>query len=169
MTEHLLSATEFDERTEESVGSWQPEQNNSHHQNAYAFWLQIEDADLQAGVVELQHLLRLGTLFTIPVEPHDVTPHAVANERAAYLIENYAGGIGIARKVFERWRDVLETGIRIAEACGCSRGCPNCIVPPRSTDELDKRRGIALARQLLSSTDRAHDDDLRNGLWEPVA
>jgi len=169
VTEHLWSVTEFDERTSESLDSWQPESNNSHYQNAHAFWLQVEDADSQAGVVELQHLLRLGTLFTIPVEPHDITPLAVANERAAYLIENYAGGIGIARKVFERWREVLETGIGIAEDCGCVRGCPNCIVPPRSTDELDKRRGVELARLLLSSTDRPHDDELRLGLWEPVA
>ena len=171
VTEYLWSATEFNERTEETIDSWQPEPNNSHHSNAHAFWLQIEGADSQPGVLELQHLLRLGTLFTIPVEPHDVTPHAVTSvgEQAAYLIENYAGGIGIARKVFERWRDVLGTGIRIAEACGCVRGCPNCIVPPRSTDDLDKRRGIELARQVLSSTDRPHDDELRSGLWEPVA
>ena len=171
VTEYLWSATEFNERTEETIDSWQPEPNNSHHSNAHAFWLQIEGADSQPGVLELQHLLRLGTLFTIPVEPHDVTPHAVTSvgEQAAYLIENFAGGIGIARKVFERWRDVLETGIRIAEACGCVRGCPNCIVPPRSTDDLDKRRGIELARQVLSSTDRPHDDELRSGLWEPVA
>ena len=169
VTEHLWSATEFDERTDEVLDTWSPEPNNSHHSNAHAFWLQVEDEDSQAGIVELQHLLRLGTLFTIPVEPHDVTPLAVANERAAYLIENYAGGIGIARKVFERWREVLETGIGIAEDCGCVRGCPNCIVPPRSTDELDKRRGVELARLLLSSTDRPHDDELRLGLWEPVA
>lgn len=171
VTENLWSAVEFDERSDETIDSWQPESNNTRHATAHAFWIQLEGDDPRQGVMELQHLLRLGTLFTIPVEPHDVAPHAVTRvgEQAAYLIENYAGGIGIARKVFERWRDVLETGIRIAEACGCVPGCPNCIVPPRSTDKLDKLRGIALAKQLLSSTDRAHDDDLRNGLWEPVA
>lgn len=169
VTESLMNVREYDERSDETIDTWTPETNNANYSNAHAFWLQIEGAGDTDGVIELQHLLRLGTLFTVPVEPHDVIPLAIANDRAAYLIESYAGGIGIVRKVFERWRDILETGVRMAKECSCRRGCPYCIVPPRSRDELDKRRGIDLAARILSSTAVPHDAELRNGLWEPVA
>ena len=173
VTELLVAVREYDERTDETLNTWTPGSNNASYSNAHAFWLQIdrdhsaEDA-AEDGVAELQHLLRLGTLFTVPTEAHDVIAHANPRDGVAYLIESHAGGIGIVRKVFERWREVLETGVRMAEDCECRSGCPNCIVPPRTREELDKRRGIALARRLLSATDRPHDYESADGLWEPV-
>ena len=169
VTDSMLSIREFDERTDQTIVTWVPETHNAQFSKAHAFWLTVESTDIQDGTMELQHLLRLGTLFTIPVEPHDVVPHADARDRTAYLIESYAGGIGIARKVFERWREILETGIRIAEDCRCRRGCPNCIVPPRSKDDLDKRRGITLSKQILTATEQGHDAQLLNNLWESAA
>ena len=169
VTDSMVQIREFDERTDQTIATWTPETNNAQFSKAHAFWLTVEGTDIQDGTMELQHLFRLGTLFTIPVEQHDVAPHADVRDRTAYLIESYAGGIGIARKVFERWREILETGIGIAANCRCRRGCPNCIVPPRSTDQLDKRRGIALAKQILACTEQSHDAQLLNNLWEPVA
>ena len=174
--ELLVAVREYDERTHETLNSWTPDANNGSYSNAHAFWLQIggetdgpaEDT-VDAGVAELQHLLRLGTLFRIPTEAHDVIAHANTSDRAAYLIESHAGGIGIVRKVFERWREVLSTGVQMAEDCPCRTGCPNCIVPPRAREHLDKRRGITLARKLLLATDRPHDDEYVDGLWEPTA
>ena len=166
--ESILSIREFDERSDETTDNWTPESNNATYSNAHAFWIQVGGVDDQMGVLELQHLLRLGTLFTIPVESHDVIPQADGRVQTAYLIESYAGGIGIARKVFERWREILETGIGMAESCECKRGCPNCIVPPRSKEDLDKRRGIALARRMLSDTALPHAAEFREGLWESV-
>ena len=166
--ESILSIREFDGRSDETIDTWTPESNNATYANAHAFWLQTGSADDQAGVMELQYLLRLGTLFTIPVESHDVISQADGRAQTAYLIESYAGGIGIARKVCERWREILETGIGMAESCQCRRGCPNCIVPPRSKEDLDKRRGMALARRILSDTGLPPSAEFRNGLWESV-
>ena len=173
VTEFLASVREYDERTDDTLKSWTPESNNANYSNAHAFWLQLDgdhsaEGAGQNGVAELQHLLRIGTLFTIPTEAHDVIPHAMPRDGVAYLIESHAGGIGIVRKVFEQWREVLETGVRMAEDCECRSGCPNCIVPPRTRQEFDKRLGIALARRLLSATDRLHDYASADGLWEPV-
>ena len=168
-----ITVREYDDRTDETLNSWAPDSNSASYSNAHAFWVQIdrgsstEDA-AGDGVAELQHLLRIGTLFTIPTEAHDVIAHASPRDRIAYLIESHAGGIGIVRKVFERWREALETGVRMAEDCQCRSGCPNCIVPPRARDELDKRRGIALARRLLSATGGPYDYESADGLWEPV-
>ena len=176
VTELLVWVREYDERTNETLDSWTPNSNNGSYTNAHAFWLQTINGGGGlvtgmggGGVAELQHLLRLGTLFTIPTEAHDVIPYSNPNDRSAYLIESHAGGIGIVRKVFERWREVLGTGVRMAEDCRCHKGCPNCIVPPRAQDDLDKRRGIELARELLSLSDGPHDDEVRDNLWVPVA
>lgn len=173
-TELLVSVREYDEHSNEVRRTWTPDSNNASYANAHAFWLEIDTDALSPGVdgngvAELQHLLRLGSLFTIPTEAHDVIPHAKTAEGSAYLIESYPGGIGIVRKAFERWRDVLSTGVRMAEDCLCLEGCPNCIIPPRSREELDKRRGIALARKVLSETEGPHGFALVDGLWEPTS
>ena len=63
---------------------------------------------------------------------------------------------------------MLEKGIRIAASCSCTKGCPNCIVPPRSREDLDKRDGISLARSLRAATENKHDYKFSNGLWEPT-
>ena len=90
----------------------------------------------------------------------------MANQQRVYICENYAGGIGIVQRILAKWRAILEVGIRVAEACACKRGCPNCIVPPRATDELDKRAGCSLARSLLDATQGDADFEFANGLWE---
>lgn len=96
--------------------------------------------------------------------------HAVVSEQTAYIVESYPGGIGIASKALERWRNILKVGIRVADACKCSRGCPNCIVPPRSREELDKVAGIALAHSLLDAAEAPHDFNFAHGgLWEPAS
>ena len=76
--------------------------------------------------------------------------------------------IGIANKVLERWRSVLEVGIGVAERCECLRGCPNCIVPPRSRDDSNEMSGIRFARAVLGTTSHRADFRFRNRLWEPT-
>ncbi len=166
-----LTAVEIvDERNGNVQDSWKPEVNSAQFDNAHAFWLHQENATDEAaeGVAALQHLLRIGALFSVPLDAHDIFPQAVVGEQKAYIVESYPGGIGIARKALDRWRTMLEVGIRVAEACECSRGCPNCIVPPRSREDLSKTAGIGLARTLLSVTERTHDFKFVNGLWEPT-
>ena len=47
-------------------------------------------------------------------------------------------------------------------------GCPNCIVPPRSTDEMDKVGAVEFATTLLAATCDRPTGVFHNGLWEPV-
>ena len=171
ISEVLGSVEEVDERTSEVIDRWVPQVNSARFDNAHAFWLRQENRtdEAAAGVTALQQLLRVGALFSMPLDTHDFFPHAVVREQTAYIVESYPGGIGIARKSLERWRDILEVGIRVADACKCSRGCPNCIVPPRSREELDKVAGIHLAQSLLDATERSHDFNFARGLWEPAS
>ena len=170
ITEAINSIEEVDDRTGGVIDRWQPQINSAKFGNAHAFWIcqEAESDETTPGVTALQHLLRVGAVFSIPLDAHDIFPHAVAKDRKAYIVESYPGGIGIARKVLDRWQSILETGIKVAESCSCGRGCPNCIVPPRSREELDKIAGISLARSLLNSTKNPCDFKFVNNLWEPV-
>ena len=171
ITESLSSVQELDERTGDVLAEWAPQSNSAQFKNAHAFWVQEQRslAVSSPSVNAFQQLLRIGALFSVPLDAHDVFPHAVAKEQKAYVVESYPGGIGIAKKILERWRSVLRVGIDIAVACRCSAGCPNCIVPPRSTDEMDKTGAVQFAEALLAATCDPPTGVFRNGLWEPVS
>ena len=108
-------------------------------------------------------------MFSVPLDAHDIFSHAVPKEQKAYVVESYPGGIGIAKKVLESWREVLGVGVKIALACACGVGCPNCIVPPRSTDDMDKVGAVEFAEALLRATRDEASGVFRGGLWMPVA
>ena len=171
ITEALNSVQEVDERTGEVVDQWIPQANSAKFDNAHAFWIQgnVRSGVSVEAVNAFQQLLRIGALFSIPLDAHDIFSHAVAREQKAYIVESYPGGIGIAKKALEKWQSVLKVGSDIAERCKCARGCPNCIVPPRSTDDVDKSEAIELARDLLATAGHRADYEFRSGLWEPVS
>lgn len=170
IAETLHSIQEIDERTGNIIDHWKPQNNSATFSNAHAFWLQEQKrSDISAGAISaFQQLLRVGALFSVPLDAHDIFPHGVVKEQKAYIIESYPGGIGVAKKILERWRAVLEVGIKIAEECACASGCPNCIVPPRSTEDVDKVAGIEFASSLLRATEHSADYMFRQGLWEPT-
>ena len=85
----------------------------------------------------------------------------------AFYYENYTGGIGVAKKLFEVWRTALEKGIEIAENCPCRKGCQRCIEPAKSYDisnaDIEKMRGVELARELLGEAEKGARRRFRNG------
>lgn len=125
--------------------------------NLHGFWIQFasDGEDERQGIGGFEHLLRVGTSFVIPVDRFDTGTHAEAGSACiAYYFENYPGGIGVARKLWSEWQKALTEGIKIAENCRCSKGCLNCIEPPKSfiSANIDKHAGIALARKALAAT-----------------
>ncbi len=131
--------------------------------------------DYQAGdgIGALEHMIRVGAMFVIPADRFDASTYSqVGNNPEAYYYENYSGGIGIAKKLFEVWPAALREGVKIAEGCGCRRGCPNCIEPAKSYDisnsDIDKGAGIELARRVLDAADGEPDFKWSNGMMIPV-
>ena len=142
---------------------------------SHAFWidlnlvanLEIEDESLYA----FEQLLRVGTIFNIPADTHDTTTHTDKQYKQVFLIENYPGGIGIVKKAFTQWHNILKTGISVAQTCNCSRGCPNCIIPPRyygDDNSLDKQKGIELAEYVIANTPNSPDAKFDVGLWKDL-
>ena len=159
IAERIYSIEEINDHTGKVLREWKPTINSTSFDNAHAFWIQTP-----FNLPVLSQLLRVGALFSIPFDPHDIFLHS--NKEQTYLVESYPGGIGVARKIFEYWREILKVGIDVAENCSCVRGCPNCIVPPRSKDKFNKKVGINLARIFLDEANYSHD--FVNGLWEPI-
>jgi DEAD/DEAH box helicase domain-containing protein len=52
-----------------------------------------------------------------------------AFDPTVFLYDNYPGGIGLSRPLFECRQQVLEAAARLIQACGCDDGCPSCVGP----------------------------------------
>ena len=113
-------------------------------------------------------MIRVGAMFVVPADRFDTSTYSQSNnEPAAYRYENYPGGIGVAKKLFEVWETAVEKGMEIAHACSCRLGCQNCIEPAKSYNisnaDIDKVRGIELATKLLAAAKIGPDRRFRNG------
>ena len=170
ITDMITTIHEVDERNGEELRQWAPQNNSAKFRNAYAFWICERGPDevSPAAVNAFSQLLRVGALFSVPLDAHDIFPHAVARERKSYIVESYPGGIGIAKKIFEKWKLVLRTGIEIATNCRCEIGCPNCIVPPRAANDMNKIEAVEFAGTLGNTADNGTCGKFQNGLWEPI-
>ena len=150
--------------------------SEAHYQNnLHSFWINIPGGELTtAGIGAVEHMIRVGAMFVIPADRFDTSTYSrTGDEPAAFYYENYRGGIGVAKKLFDVWQMALEKGIEIASSCGCRSGCQNCIEPAKSYDisnaVIDKVKGIELAKGLLEQVKNGPDRKFRNGLLVPIA
>ena len=82
---------------------------------------------------------------------------------ALFLHDRYPGGMGYARRCFERFEEIVQTIADVILQCGCEDGCPSCVgsaVPASAMGDLDssvrgripnKSAAAFLLRELLSS------------------
>ena len=139
-----------DDSSEKVLDTWQPTQS-SWNSTGHSMWFHLPESSRDAvGLYSLEQIVRVGVRFVIPADEHDVTTYSGVWDNSVYLVETYPGGIGIAKKAYERWREVLDAGVKIASDCRCRTSCPYCLVPPRKTSDIDKNKGIELAWLLLS-------------------
>ena len=142
--------------------------------NRHAFWVDLPSSErTNEGIGALEHIIRVGAMFIIPADRFDTSTYSRTGDKpVASYYENYAGGVGVAKKLFKILPNVLAKGIEIAEKCKCPSGCQNCIVPAKSYDisntDINKTRGIELARDLLKAMEKGPDKKFRDGLLVPV-
>ena len=140
----------------------------------HSFWIDVPQSTTAVdGIGALEHMIRVGTMFTIPADRFDTTTYSrVGSELAAYCYENYPGGIGVAKKLFNVWDVALKKGVEIAEKCSCLSGCQNCIEPAKSWNisnaNIDKAKGLELAEELLSAVRNGPDRKFQDGLMIPL-
>lgn len=141
--------------------------------NLHAFWLDVEASDeLAKGIGAVEHMIRVGTMFVIPSDRFDTSTLSERDKTFIYCYENYPGGIGIVKRLFEKWDVVLEKGLEIARNCKCVNGCQNCIEPAKSWDmnnpDIDKIRGMLLAEDLLRKHRSGPIARFEDGFMRPI-
>jgi DEAD/DEAH box helicase domain-containing protein len=66
-----------------------------------------------------------------------------------FLYDNYPGGIGLSRPLFEMHSRILEETARLVRSCPCEEGCPSCVGPKGETGDLSKQVAQEILTRLI--------------------
>jgi DEAD/DEAH box helicase domain-containing protein len=162
--------------TNENVGSGDldlPEQQM--HTSAY--WLTVSSNvmaalpfsgdDRRDGIVGLAFAMKNVAQLLLMCDGHDIglsvdggaidrsvrtggaagVPDALAAEPNIFIYDNYPGGIGFSRPLFDMHAQLLQRTSELIAGCPCQSGCPSCVGPEGNTGPNAKR----VALQILTS------------------
>ena len=165
--------------TNENIGSGEldlPEQQ----MHTTSYWLTIPSATMQAlpfggddrrdGVVGLAFAMKNVAQLLLMCDGHDIglsvdggsldrsprkpglgsVPEALAAEPNVFIYDNYPGGIGFSRPLFEMHRLLLERTHQLITSCPCPSGCPSCVGPEGNTGPHAKQVASLILMHLLS-------------------
>ena len=164
--------------TNENVGSGEldlPEQQM--HTSSY--WLTIPAPVMQAlpfgnddkrdGVVGLAFAMRNIAQLLLMCDGHDIgisvdggaierqirtggagsTRTEIAAEPHVFVYDNYPGGIGFSRPLFDMHLSLLQRTRELIDGCPCASGCPSCVGPEGNTGPHAKQAASLILQQLL--------------------
>jgi DEAD/DEAH box helicase domain-containing protein len=66
-----------------------------------------------------------------------------------FLYDALPGGVGLARRIFERAGELMQRAASLVRSCPCPGGCPACIGPGLNVDEAASAERKYLAASLL--------------------
>jgi len=164
--------------TNENVGSGEldlPEQQM--HTSSY--WLTIPSSlmaalpfssdDRRDGVIGLAFAMRNVAQLLLMCDRHDIglsvdggtlerasrtggtggVPTALASEPNVFIYDNYPGGIGFSRPLFDMHLLLLERSRELIVGCPCESGCPSCVGPEGNTGPHAKQVASRILDELL--------------------
>jgi DEAD/DEAH box helicase domain-containing protein len=148
--------------TNENIGSGEldlPEQQ----MHTTSYWLTIPSATMQAlpfggddrrdGVIGLAFAMKHVAQLLLMCDGHDIglsidggsldrsprrgaipsVPESLAAEPNVFIYDNYPGGIGFSRPLYEMHDLLLERTQELINGCECQSGCPSCVGPEGNT------------------------------------
>ena len=165
--------------TNENIGSGEldlPEQQM--HTSSY--WLTIPGAvmaslpfggdDRRDGVVGLAFAMKNIAQLLLMCDGHDIglsvdggsldrstrtgpagAPEALAAEPNIFIYDNYPGGIGFSRPLYEMHHLLLERTRDLIDGCPCGSGCPSCVGPEGNTGPNAKGVASRILAGLIGS------------------
>ena len=166
--------------TNENVGSGEldlPEQQM--HTSSY--WLTIPanmmsslpfaGDDRRDGVVGLAFAMKNIAQLLLMCDGHDIglsvdggsldrttrtggiggVPEALATEPNIFIYDNYPGGIGFSRPLYEMHALLLERTRELIAGCPCISGCPSCVGPEGNTGPHAKQVAWRILDRLLEA------------------
>ena len=72
-----------------------------------------------------------------------------------FVYDGHPGGIGITRRGFEKFEQLVDDAGRLIAECPCATGCPSCVQSPKCgnlNEPLSKRGALELRRRLVRPT-----------------
>ena len=66
-----------------------------------------------------------------------------------FLYDALPGGVGLARRIFERAEELFERAARLIASCGCKSGCPACIGAAAVSEQQNSSTGRKAAASAL--------------------
>jgi len=124
-------------------------------------WIEIDadrfDMDTEkvvAGGHGIEHNMISLLPLLVMCDPNDVGGVTTGIGRTVIiaLYDGYDGGIGYARKAFDKFRQLAELSLSSISRCKCYNGCPNCIMSSscgNSNEELNKYLSIRILETML--------------------
>jgi DEAD/DEAH box helicase domain-containing protein len=93
---------------------------------------------VDGGSIDRQ--VRTGGPATVP----DVSP-----EPHIFVYDNYPGGIGFSRPLFDMHLPLLARTRELIDGCPCSSGCPSCVGPEGNTGPHAKQVASSILAAVL--------------------
>jgi DEAD/DEAH box helicase domain-containing protein len=164
--------------TNENVGSGEldlPEQQ----MHTTSYWLTIpsslmaalpfDTADRRDGVIGLAFAMRNVAQLLLMCDRHDIglsvdggslerapriggtagMPEVLAAEPNIFIYDNYPGGIGFSRPLYDMHLVFLERTRDLIGGCPCDSGCPSCVGPEGNTGPHAKDVAMRILDGLL--------------------
>jgi DEAD/DEAH box helicase domain-containing protein len=165
--------------TNENIGSGEldlPEQQ----MHTTSYWLTIPSATMGAlpfggddkrdGVVGLAFAMKNVAQLLLMCDGHDIglsvdggsldrsprrgavggVPEVLAADPNIFIYDNYPGGIGFSKPLFDMHDALLERTYELITGCPCQSGCPSCVGPEGNTGPYAKQVATLILMNLLS-------------------
>ncbi len=78
-------------------------------------------------------------------------PEALAADPNVFIYDNYPGGIGFSRPLYEMHGELLERTHELIAGCPCESGCPSCVGPEGNTGPHAKQVASRILQRLLEA------------------
>jgi DEAD/DEAH box helicase domain-containing protein len=78
-------------------------------------------------------------------------PEALAVEPNVFVYDNYPGGIGFSRPLYDMHGLLLERTHDLIAGCPCESGCPSCVGPEGNTGPRAKEVALLILTRLLDA------------------
>jgi len=130
-----------------------------------AYWLTFEESaarglgreQLAVGLSGIAHLAKnLAPIYCL-CDPRDIGAEAQVRSPhtqlpTVYLWDTVPGGVGLAEKLWDVRRDLVDACLALVLSCECSGGCPSCVGP-----QIDANSAAKAAARLLLQRVRGGD------------
>lgn len=110
---------------------------------------------IQSGLAALAYLLGNLAPFFVMCAPQDLGVHSEDKSPLALgnpvivIYDNFPGGIGLSRKLYELHNQLLYAGMDRIKGCACENGCPACVGPVAENGIGAKEEAMAILKELI--------------------